>query len=336
MLLTLYGLTAVGLGLFLGYLAIRKVEWQAMTQLLQQINPFAIIFAFTAMFAAAYLRGVRWRILLHDEQISATRLFLIEQAGTALDTLSFVHVLDEVVETGILTVRDKIAVGKVLATLAMQRTLEFGTISLLLTGGGLLLRPLRHYWPYLVTGLGLSIAALTALFLIGPALRRLWLVSRFKSIHQFGDAVVLLRSRPMLGLQAFGLSVLQSVLIGCAGWLLAFSLGLGLDPLTMIVVTLTALFFGSFVPGLPLAFGTLEFAVVALLGLWGKNATDAVSLAMGLRALIFLPPLVVAMGFLPNEGLFSIPAVRRLVTEAAGQRHQDHQEQHHHHWPVGQ
>src|SRR5690606_22718825 len=153
-----------------------------------------------------------------------------------------------VVQVGILTVRDRLALAKVLATLAMQRTLEFGTIALLLAGGALLLGPMRPYWTYSLSALIGAVLALTALFIIGPALRHLWLVSRIKLTHDFGDAVVLMREDPRRTALAFALSVAQALLIGLAGWLIAFALGLDLGPVTMIVITLAVLFFGSFVP----------------------------------------------------------------------------------------
>ena len=320
LLLVLYGSIAVALGLFLGLLAIRQVDWQAMLSLLARINPFAVILAFTAALVAGYIRGLRWRLLLHEERITAWRLFFVEQAGTALDTLSFIRVLGVVAQMGILTVRDRIPVAKVLATLAMQRTMEFGSIALLLTGGALLLAPMRSYWPYLTAGLLASVAALTALLIIGPALKRMWLISRIKMAHDFGDAVVLLRAQPRRSLLAFGLSVLQSVLIGSSGWLLAFALGLDLGLLTMIVVTLAVMFFGSYVPGLPMGLGTIDFATVGLLSLWDISPTNAVSFSLALRAVLYLPPLIVAVAFLPNEGLFSVPAFRRMLVEAGSHR----------------
>ncbi|MEX2599428.1 MAG: lysylphosphatidylglycerol synthase transmembrane domain-containing protein, partial [Dehalococcoidia bacterium] len=317
-LLTSYGVVAIGLGLFLGWLAIQQVEWRQMTALLGDINLLALLLAFASVLAAAYLRGVRWKLLLWNEPITPRRLFLIEQAGIALDTLSFVRVLGVIVQIGILTVRDRIASATVLATLAMQRTLEFGAITLLLTGGALMLGPMRPYWPYLIASLVAAVAALTALFIIGPSLRRVWLISRLKMAHEFGDAVALLKAQPQRSALAFILSLVQSLLIGAGGWLLAFGLGLDLGLLTMIVVTLAVMFFGSYVPGLPMGFGTMEFATVTLLALWDRSATDAVSFALALRAVLYLPPVFITVAFLPNEGLFSVPAFRRLLADASG------------------
>ena len=323
-MLAAYGLAAVALGVLLGWLTIRDLQWREMRDLLSSANLLLVFFAFAVVLAAGYLRGVRWRLLLQPDDVSAMRLFLIEQTGTALDTLSLVHILDEVVEVGILTVRDKLLFGRVLATIAMQRTLEFATTVLLLAGGALFLGPMREFWPYLAGGFIGSAAALLLLFTAGPAISRFWWFSRLRLAHEFAGAMLELREHWSRSLLAFMISVTQASMIGISGWLLSAAIGLDLSLPVMVVVTLGVVFFGSVVPGLPMAFGTYEFAALLLLGLWGRSSADAVSFALALRAVVYVPPLLFAVIFLPREGLFSIGSMQTLLSEARATRRAQH------------
>lgn len=307
------GIVAIALGLVLGFIAVRDLAWGEAGRMIASVNT-AIAFGALALFiVAGLLRGLRWQRLLRPERVSATRLFMIEQAGTALDTLSVVHVLDEVVETGILVERDGIPLGKVLATLAMQRTLEFATTVIVLGGTALFLEPMRAYREYLTAGIVVSFAALTALFTVGPALVRLPLLRRIKLVGQFSQAAQLLRDDLSGAIYAFALSVAQALILGTAGWLLMNALHIDIALPSAIAITLGVLFFGSTVPGLPMALGTYEFAAVSLFLLWDRPAAEAVSFTVLLRGLVYLPPLLFAAVFLPKEGLASLRALRQLA-----------------------
>ncbi len=309
-------LLAVGLGLFLGALAIRDLAWTDTGHLLASLNPLLMLSALVLVLAAGYLRAIRWKVLLDPEAVSVSRLYLIEQTGTAMDTFSLVHLLDEVVETGILVGRDHVPTGKVLATLAMQRTLEFGTIVLVLGGVAIALEPLSGLRPYLAGGVASGIASLLLLFTVGPALIRFPVLGRLSVTRQFANAALLLRGDWRRTSVAFVLSVAQSVLTGAAGWLLGIGLGVPLGGLDMLAVTLGVLFFGSTVPGLPLALGTYEFAAVSLFALWDRSAAEAVSFTILLRANVYLPPLIMAAVFLSREGILSLRGLMALVQEA--------------------
>ncbi len=315
-LLFLFGVVAFALGLFLGRLAIRNLSFADLGSALSEVNPWLPLAAVALVLIAGYLRGVRWRLLLRPHDVSARRLFVIEQTGSALDTLSFIHLLDEVFEIGILTVRDRIPMGTVLATLAMQRTMEFGTTVIVLGGGALLLPEMRDYTVYLATGVGIAALSIVLLVTIGPALGRIPIIGRVRFIMQFAEAAGLMRSEWPRALAAFGISIVQAVALGAAGWLLIVATGSSLDVLASIVVTLAVQFFGAVVPGLPLAVGNYEYAAVELFELWGESAEAAVSFTVLLRGLFYVPPLVIGAIFLSREGLLSVGAIRRLIRES--------------------
>ncbi|MBI2165334.1 MAG: flippase-like domain-containing protein [Chloroflexi bacterium] len=318
LLLLGYAGFSASLGLLLGWLVIRDLQWGGLTRTLSSAHFPLVFLSFATILLAGLLRGLRWKMLLAGHRVSALRLFFIEQTGSALDTLSPVHVLDEVVQVGILTLRDRLQAGVVLATLAVQRSLEFATTILVLTSGAFILAPLQRFWPYLATGLALSVAALGLLFTIGPVVAKLPVVSKVRFVVEFAASMRYLRRKKRLALGAFALSICQAILIGVAGWLVAKATGIPLGITSMVVITLGIQFFSSSVPGLPMAVGTFEFGAVFLLGLWGTSREEATGFAVVLHAVMYLAPIAVTLVFLPREGLFSLRRLNRLAAGAKG------------------
>ena len=312
LLLIGYVVLSTALGGMLGWLVIKNIHWYELRDALLSANVTLIAAAWALVIVAAYLRGIRWKLLLPDNNTSATRLFLIEQTGAALDTLSPVRVLDEVVQVGILALRDKVKLGAILATIALQRTFEFSTTVLVLGAGVLLLPQLREFLPWIAIGLVLGLAGLIALFSIAPLLNRLKILSNLRIVSQFASAILLLKRHKRRALAAFLLSAIQTALIGTVGWLVVLATGLQVSLLAMIVITLSVTFFSSTVPGLPMSLGTFEFAAVTILALWGIGREDAIAFSLMLHAVLFLPPILFAVVFLPKEGLMSIRELRAL------------------------
>lgn len=309
-----YGALATGVGIALGWLVINNIQWDELGASLSSANVGLILVALALYVLAGYLRGLRWRLVLRNADVTAGRLFLIEQTGTALDTFSPIRVLDELVEIGILVLRDRLKLGTILATLALQRTFEFGTTVLLVGIGVLLLEPLRQYWPYFTVGIVLGSLSLILLFTAGPALRRVPALSKLGVVSQFASAVILLRQDVGRSVLAFVISVAQALLIGLAGWMVAQAVNIDLGIHVLIVITLGVLFFSSAVPGLPLALGTFEFGIVNSLRLWGIDQEQAIAFSLLLHAVLFLPPIFFAMFFLPREGLLSLSKLKALTS----------------------
>lgn len=312
LLLIGYVVLATGLGGLLGWLVIKNAHWDELRNALFSADVTLIAAAWVLVTLAAYLRGVRWKLLLYNEKTGATRLFLIEQTGAALDTLSPVRVLDEVVQVGILALRDKVKLGAILATIALQRTFEFATTVVVLGAGALLLPQLREFLPWIGIGLVLGLLGLIALFSAGPLLSRIKILSNIRIVSQFASAILLLRRHKRRALAAFILSVMQTALIGAVGWLVVLATGLEVDLPAMLVITMAITFFSSTVPGLPMSIGTFEFAAVSILALWGIGREDAIAFSLMLHAVLFLPPILFAVIFLPREGLLSIRELRAL------------------------
>ncbi len=312
LLLIGYFVVATSLGGLLGWLVIREAHWDEFQHALLSANVTLIALAWLLVIVAAYLRGIRWKLLLIDQKTSATRLFMVEQTGAALDTLSPVRVLDEVVQVGILALRDKVKLGAILATIALQRTFEFATTVATLAAGVLFLPQLRSFALWIALGLVIGLISIIALFFVGPLLSRFRPLSKVPIVSQFGSAIVLLRSNRIRAFAAFILSVAQTGLIGLVGWLIMLATGLQLSLPAVIVITLSITFFSSTVPGLPMSIGTFEFAAVTILALWGIGREDAIAFSLLLHAVLFLPPILFAVIFLPREGLLSIRELRIL------------------------
>lgn len=307
-----YVVLATALGGLLGWLVIKNAHWNELRDALFSANIALIAAAWLLITFAAYLRGVRWKLLLRNENTGATRLFLIEQTGAALDTLSPVRVLDEVVQVGILALRDKLRLGTILATIALQRTFEFATTVLVLGAGAIFLPQLRQFLPWMAVGLFFGLASLVALFAAGPLLSRIRVLSNIRIVAQFASAILLLRRHKSRALAAFVLSLAQAGLLGMVGWLVVLATDLQVSLPAMIVITMFITFFSSTVPGLPMSIGTFEFAAVSILALWGIGREDAIAFAIMLHAVVFLPPILFALVFLPREGLLSFRELRAL------------------------
>ena len=308
-----YTMAATAIGLLLGWLVVRNLEWDKLGSALASANIALIFAAWFLVILSGYLRGLRWRLLLADDRVSAVRLFLIEQAGTAIDTVSPIRVLDEIVEIGILTLRDGLRLGTVLATLALQRTFEFGTTVLLLGVGAMFLSPFRPFWPFLAAGVVFGGLSLILLFTVGPALRHVKFLSRIEVVPQFASAVILMRRERWRSGSAFIISIAQALLVGLAGWTVAKATGISLGIPTMIVITLGIMFFSSTVPGLPMAIGTFEFAAVSILRLWNVDTEQAIAFSLLIHAVLFIPPILFAAVFLPRIGLLSFHELKGLA-----------------------
>ena len=311
-LLVGYVVLATALGGLLGWLVIKNAHWDELRDAMFSANIALIAAAWLLITLAAYLRGVRWKLLLRNESTGATRLFLIEQTGAALDTLSPVRVLDEVVQVGILALRDKLRLGTILATIALQRTFEFATTVLVLGAGALFLPQLRQFLPWIAVGLFFGLASLVVLFAAGPLLSRVRILSNIRIVSHFASAVLLLRRHKRRALAAFALSLAQAGLLGVVGWIVVLATGLQVSLPAMIVITMFITFFSSTVPGLPMSIGTFEFAAVSILALWGISREDTIAFAIMLHAVVFLPPILFALVFLPREGLLSVREIRAL------------------------
>lgn len=144
---------------------------------------------------------------------------------------------------------------------------------------------------------------------------------RFPALAAFLDAVRDLdRERLRLSV-SFTVSLVYWVLVGVTSWMVARAVHVPLSPITAMLVTMGTIFFATAVPAAPSALGTFEWAVVYILGFFGLEREESLAYAILIHAVFFLPPTLIAVAFLPREGIVSIHDLRRLLAKGANPVH---------------
>ena len=315
-LLLLYLTGTMAFGGFLGWLVVKNIFWSELIGVFLEANFGLVLTSLILVLGASWLRAFRWSILLSDDQTTSTRLLLVEQTGTALDSFSPVRVLDEVIEIGLLVLRYKIPLAQVLATMALQRTFEFLVTISVLGIGVLTIDSLEPFALLVAVGVGFGICSLFLLFSIGPVLANMPMLRDITIVQQFGSAVLFLRQSRRRSLYAFMLTILQAGMIAMAGWIIGVSIGLRLPLIEAAVVTIAILFFSSTVPGLPMAIGTFEWFAMQILILLGASPHHAIAFSVILHIVVFGPPILIALFFLSKEGLLSSRKILALGQES--------------------
>ena len=138
--------------------------------------------------------------------------------------------------------------------------------------------------------------------------------SRVPFLESFSQAVRDLERERMRLAVSGAMSIAYWLLIGITAWILASSIQLSLTPITATIVIMGTIFFATAVPAAPSAIGTFEFAVVYVLGLFGVDRESSFGFAVIMHAVFFLPPTIIALVFLPREGIGSIGKLRSLMS----------------------
>jgi hypothetical protein len=101
--------------------------------------------------------------------------------------------------------------------------------------------------------------------------------------------------------------------IGLAGWVIAIAIDMPIGFAAAVVVSLAALFLSINIPGFIAGIGLFEAAVVLLLTPLGIEGEPALAFAVLLHVVTLLPPLMVAVLYLPWEGLHSFAGLQRML-----------------------
>ena len=310
------GIIGLGLGLLLGWLAIRGLDWDELSDALQDFPPIVLPLALGIFLLAIYLRAARWRLLLIGQEITVNRLFLVQNAGIGFNSISPVRVLSEPTQFGILTLRDHLKGGIVLATMAVDRIIDLTVNVVVVSLGILSFPPLASYAPFVAVGAVVSLVGIALFSTIGLRMGRVPLLHRVPLIATFLEPLATLRSHKGRLLAALALSALYWGLLGTSGWLIFRGLDIDLAFLFVVVVIQASVLFSSSVPGLPGAFGTFEFAAMSLLGYWDDldvPRETALVWTIILHLVLFLPSVLIAILVLPREGMASLPAIRATL-----------------------
>ncbi len=305
----------IGLGLFFGRLALQGAGWQEVRETLQGWSLFALVVPVVLVVASSYLRGLRWSLMWTSQRVSSVRLMLIENAAIGLNNVSPVRIFDEGLELGILTLRDRLPGGVALATMMMCRVQDLIFTLLFITVAVVFLPELRQYSIVVAGALVFLAGWLLLLLLLNRIVQRFLVLRRIPGVVSFGNALRDLRKQKRRVALTFSTTCAYWLLLAPVGLLLARAAGIDLAFHLIMVAVIGGIFFATAVPGLPGALGTFEFAVVSLLELWDVPKAEAISFAIVLHAVLFLPITAFTVFVLPREGLASIGALRNILRE---------------------
>jgi uncharacterized membrane protein YbhN (UPF0104 family) len=304
----------------LGWLAIRGLDWGLVAKNLTGAS-FTLLLVSVAVFMfASYLRAVRWRILFANERISTARLFVIQNEGIGLNNVMPLRVASEVTQLAILTLRDGIKGATALATLRMERVIDVVASTIILGFAFLIIPELKDYAGYMWGLIGFAIAAVALVRLFAWSSGSLTFIRRIPFLGDLADAVRDLEHQRLRIVTSLLVSVAYWLLVGITAWIAAVAVDLPISPVTATLVIMGTIFFATSVPGAPSAVGTFEFAVIYVLAFFGIERTAGFAYAVVIHVLFFLPPTIMAVLFLPREGVLSFRRRRGLVVADAGPR----------------
>jgi len=118
--------------------------------------------------------------------------------------------------------------------------------------------------------------------------------------------------------------LIQWMLLGISGWIVAGGMDITLSLAQVVLLMLATVFVATSVPALPGAIGTFEVAMVYIMGFFDVDRSIAFPYALVMHLLLFLPSSIMAVVLIPRE---SIGSLGELRSRAQGWRYnqmQDH------------
>ena len=287
-------LLGTSVSLLVGFWMVREIDWAGLGG---QFEDFPTRYALASLFLftlATVLRAYRWQVLFVRGKVPLFRMFLVQNAGIGLNNVSPVRVLSEDAQYVLLTLRYRVKREVVVATLGIQRVQDF-VIGALLLGVGLMVLPhLPGFVPYV---LGSAIVAVISVLTI-PAI--IWLgarspLTRVPLLASTASSLQdLVRARIILAF-AFLLTLGYWLLVGLSAWVLAYGMGIEISLLVATLAFISTLTFTTLVPSLPAAVGTFEFAIYYILKSFDVAQSAALGYALVIHAVLFLPPMLIAL-----------------------------------------
>lgn len=313
--------TGLAASVGLGWLAVRGLDWGLVASELRGVSIVAMLVSLAIFILASVLRAYRWQLLFVKERIPVLRLFVVQNEGIGLNNLVPVRVASEATQLAVLSIRDRVDPAVALATLGMERVIDVIASTMLLGIAFFLVPEMKHFTLYVWGAIGFTVVAVALVRFLSWGSEALAFIQRFRFLAEFTTAVKdLERERGRLAASLL-VSFCYWILIGVCTWTIAVALDLSISLITATLVIMGTIFFATAVPAAPSALGTFEFAVVYVLSYFGVEREAGFGLAVLTHAVLFLPPTVIAVLFLPREGLMSMERVRRLAARVAGAGH---------------
>jgi uncharacterized protein (TIRG00374 family) len=317
--------TGLAVTVLFGYFAIRDVRFDDVWHAVRDSDPLWIAPSLVVLAVAVLLRAVRWRSLF----AGATRPGLRPVTEALLVGYFFNNVLParagEAARVVVLKQRAGTSRSETVATVVLERAYDVLAL-LVLFFVALPWLPEVSWLPAaaaLAAVVGVALLAgivllavfkeRLALFLLRP-LRRLPLLPAERvdaAARNLTQGLVGLRVA-RIGIEAFLWTITSWLVVAASFWLLMLGFDLGLSPLAgLLVVIATNL--ALILPSSPAGVGVFEAAAVVALDAYGVERAEALSYALVLHALNFLPYLVVGALVLRSHAARR----RRSISEGA-------------------
>ncbi len=297
------------ISLLLLWLAFRQASAVQLWNRLAAADYRFVALALVCVLLSPLARAARWRLLFHPRQADLPLLSLanILLIGQMLNILIPVR-LGELARIHFLARNHKRSRAHILGSLVVEKWLDL-VMLLLASMLALMLIPSPAWF----RDARLSLAATTAVFLLvalAATRYRGWLVEQLERVTQLLPNRWQDRIRSAATSTLMSLEVLRSPRLGALliGWSVVLwglgllvnqviMLALGLDlPLTASLLLLVALAVGVMLPSAPANLGVFHFICILTLDLFGVPREAALSYAILLHLVVFLPPVLLGLG----------------------------------------
>ncbi len=302
----LAGIAVSGLALFI---VLRDVEWNEVLDRFQEADHGLLVLAVVVLLGTILVRALRWRVLLrapvplwHLYGSLNVMYFLNNLLPLQVGDLGRAYLLSEL---------SGLSMTRTLSTQIVERVLDVLTLLVLLLLLALFIDVpsdvrapsiiLAAFFSFL--GVGLLLLASSrerALSLARRLLKFAPIASRAKLETMAASAVDglsgLSNARISAALLSYTVALWLSVGLVLYASIQAFDLLLGYGPALFLVVATT---FGFFVPSSPGSFGVYHAIVIAVLtGVFDIEKSSAVSFALVVHLISYLPPMIIGPAFL--------------------------------------
>jgi uncharacterized membrane protein YbhN (UPF0104 family) len=305
---------AIGAGI--GFAMVRDMEWGSLSNAFTDFPIRWGLISLAVFAAATAMRAYRWQVLFIGDQVPLHRLLLVQNVGIGLNSVSPLRIISEATQFLMLTLRYRVRGEEAAATLGIQRVLDFVAAAILLGVGLMVLPSLKGFTPYVIGAVLIAVISVLAIPVViwfgsRPGLTHLQLLaSTSASLRELTRAQVRLT-------WSFLLTMGYWILLGLSAWVLAHGMGIDISLLVATLLVIGTLTFVALVPSLPAAVGTFEFAVFYLLTTIGVGDGDALGFALVIHAILFMPPILIAIMVFATWAITGRGNPTRLEPDAA-------------------
>jgi uncharacterized membrane protein YbhN (UPF0104 family) len=294
---------SVAIGIILGWLLIRGLRWEELTDSIMSFPPLLFILALLAFLIAIALRAWRWHVLFLHEKVSFITLFLIQNAGIGLNNISPVRIVSEPLQLALVSRREGVTASTALATLVMEHLMDVFATACLLGLGVILLPELRGYSIQMGAAILFAFLSLLVFIVIARGMDFIPGTRRVAFLHNALTATKTLSESPFRLLVSFVATLVYWSFMGLSGWMIAQGLDINMGIAVVVVLFMGTVFLVSAVPSLPGGAITFEAAVVYTLSLFDVDGEPALVFAIIMHVIMFAPSTLIAAIFLPREGI---------------------------------